>query len=417
MGWPSDKKERLLSNVAYGSAGDSSARLQRQTNRAIANYSAELKQQEARDTVRLMVETPLGHGGFGNVFKLVGEDRAVKLEGVSDQEAFYESAALSIVMGESLIGPVCYKDGTYIARQVILQHPNGSQSTFQPKKNATRTGVLSMEVFTSDLEAYFKKHSHQVFFREKAKIEAFLTVCIEGMVTAGILCSDIKPKNALVRCDSTGIIEKVVLSDFDTRYCCRNEESDTDSRFPKFKVCSPPFTERMRDIAILAIKLLMCWTTQVYGSMEGTRSPPVIFAEESLQFFRKCVETPEILKSMDNMFDQFRHYVNHVDIQYDFDDAYRIFSEEVLAQKKYQDKTLLLRSIVEAWKRPEHDARISELVSEFVSKLQELHASREREATLEETTTKERLKESLSKWLRRDRESPLERLDGRSRSS
>jgi tRNA A-37 threonylcarbamoyl transferase component Bud32 len=80
-----------------------------------------------------------------------------------------------------------------------------------------KTCYILMESYDSDLMDYIS--TNELSTNTISSIESQITEKLERLHYLGILCSDQKLKNILVK-DVDGVKVKVVLTDFDTSYCC-----------------------------------------------------------------------------------------------------------------------------------------------------------------------------------------------------
>lgn len=235
---------------------------------------------KTREVLNVLPEIE-GQGSFGTVYELSDfPDKCVKIEELRQglriyDEEFYRSCALTIELGRIGVGPPCFynlehgpKSG--IVDGIVLRVGRGifSQSTFW---NA-RYGITVMQKYTSDLMRFICENQ-RLALRNKLNLETRITNLIDKMVAVGIVCTDMKPTNILVRYEQNKISD-VRLADFDVEFCYENEKT------------APEY-------ARLALQMELCLTTYLFLRKELSYGVPVVlFASESKLLLNRLIENP-----------------------------------------------------------------------------------------------------------------------------
>ena len=221
----------------------------------------------------------------------------------SDLAKFCYSIAISALLGEQNVGPPIVIDECFVTEKLQVNF-NGRPLRVHDDKDEFIC-VTKMKKYTMDLLDFCVK-KNEMTPDDISKIEKKLGEGIDKLHEIGIICSDIKPANALVLYNfKEKTLVDVCLSDFDTKFCCLKLDSSTSIRDTVVDTCPSQDTTDSEHNK-LATKMQMSWATYIFS-----RKKVVLFKKELMEFLSIAIEDEDLIPRMKQarVLDQFDHYV------------------------------------------------------------------------------------------------------------
>lgn len=153
----------------------------------------------------------LGRGSFGRVYKLGGEQEGTVVKEVKWSKRMHDyDQWIEIITAEAALNRVFskLKVGPYVPRIGVGFSENFTTAYFFSEQMSGDVYELILMLMDSRLVKEYTKEIEK-------QIRHHITVCVR----LGVACTDVKPQNMLYKLEKDGSV-RVVLSDFDSFYCC-----------------------------------------------------------------------------------------------------------------------------------------------------------------------------------------------------
>lgn len=236
-------------------------------------------------------QNPIGKGTFGAIYPLSptkdegDTEYVVKIQRIEksqyDLELFSADVALCTLLGENDVGPKIAFDECFVTEELILESDKEINNLFCTEFEDCVFGVIKMEKYTYDLCSFFQENDLKSLYI----VEEKLGHCIDKMHDLGVVCSDIKPHNALIKKIGRKVID-VRLTDFDFKFCCTFSDLG-----PCLKV--ETHDDRYLQLSKMATKMQMSWTTYLHCNEEV-----LLFKKDVIEFLKEAQKDETLIPNM-----------------------------------------------------------------------------------------------------------------------